>query len=88
MLVSLDEALHYAQDNDMSIEMHVDNQLGYEQLIAHLPQQVQVVFALHYIDNLTYAEIAQIVGKKPATVRKLFSNTLKRLRYLLTDATL
>jgi len=78
---SLDEITEVFTESDrLEADLQLDNKLRFEELMASLEPAVQAIFALHYIDGLTYEAIAHIVQKRPATIRKLFSLMHKRLR--------
>jgi RNA polymerase sigma factor (sigma-70 family) len=53
--------------------------------IAHLPYRHRAVLALRYWADLPEAEIAEIVGVKPATVRSITARALARLKRELPD---
>ena len=72
------EAFNYA--DRLQADTKLDQQLAFEQLMTSLPPDTQALFALHYEDGLTYQEIARLVQKKPATIRKLFSLIHQKLR--------
>lgn len=82
---SLDEVREAFNTADrLQADTTLDNHLAFEQLMATLSPDVQALFALRYVDGLTYQQIAKLVSKKPATVRKLFSLMHKRLRNQVT----
>lgn len=58
----------------------IDEKMAFAKIMKHLPHEIRLLFTLRYIDDLTYEDIANIVGKKATTVRKLFSDTHKKLR--------
>lgn len=81
LIYSLDEVTEaFNQADRLQAETQLDQQLAFEQLISSLPPDTQALFALHYEDGLTYQEIAALVRKKPATIRKLFSLMHQKLR--------
>jgi len=48
--------------------------------VAHLPERLQVLLALYYDEDLTYREIARILGVSEPRVCQLHSEAVKRLR--------
>ncbi len=78
---SLDEVVEaFHQADRLQADTKLDQQLMFEKLMTSLPPDTQAIFALHYEDGLTYAEIADLLQKKPNTVRKLFSLMHQKLR--------
>lgn len=63
-----------------TMDRQIDTQIMLEQVLQKLPQDIQVMFTLRYIDDLTYEQIAAITNKTPDTVRKLFSRLHQKLR--------
>lgn len=55
------------------------------ELVARLPHRHRAVLVLRYWADLPEAEIAEIVGVRPATVRSLTARALARLRKELPD---
>ncbi|MFL6206895.1 MAG: sigma-70 family RNA polymerase sigma factor [Acidimicrobiales bacterium] len=53
--------------------------------VAHLPYKQRAVVVLRYWADLREAEIAEIVGVRPATVRSITARALQRLRKELPD---
>jgi RNA polymerase sigma-70 factor (sigma-E family) len=53
--------------------------------VAHLPYKQRAVVVLRYWADLREAEIAEIVGVRPATVRSISARALQRLRKELPD---
>ncbi len=72
---SLLDAIEVAQ-NVTLIEKH----------LRQLKQEYQEVILLHYIEELSIAEIADMLGKKPLNVRVLLHRAVKKLKILLEDA--
>lgn len=65
----------------------------YARVVRHLnelPERYQAVLSLRYIEELSYEEIASILGKRMGTIKSLIYRGLKRLRKRLeeSDATL
>lgn len=67
------EALQY-----MSWEQPEDT--GLKELIWALPEQDCLVLYLHYYQGYTSQEIAQLLGKKPSTVRTWLVRARKKLK--------
>ena len=55
-------------------------------LIPRLSALAREVVVMHYIEQESYEEIAQRLGKKPQHIRSVSSKALARLRQLLTGA--
>jgi RNA polymerase sigma factor FliA len=53
--------------------------------IGALPERLQVLLALYYDEELTYREVAKIMGISEPRVCQLHSDAVKRLRVLLSD---
>jgi len=53
-----------------------------EKHLRSLKQEYQEVIILHYIEELTISEIAQMLGKKPLNVRVLLHRAVKKLKTL------
>jgi RNA polymerase sigma factor for flagellar operon FliA len=53
--------------------------------IAKLPERLQILLALYYEEELTYREIAKILGVSEPRVCQLHSDAAKRLRELLAE---
>lgn len=56
-----------------------------EKQLRLLKQEYQEVLLLHYIEELTIHEIAQMLGKKPLNVRVLLHRAIKKLKTLLDE---
>jgi RNA polymerase sigma factor for flagellar operon FliA len=48
--------------------------------VAALPERLQVLLALYYDEDLTYREIAKILGVSEPRVCQLHAEAVKRLR--------
>jgi len=53
--------------------------------IVRLPRRQRVVLALRYFEDVPDAEIAEVLGCSPATVRSIAARALARLRVRLAD---
>lgn len=53
---------------------------GLKELIWALPEQDRLVLYLHYYQGYTAQEIAQLLGRKPSTVRTWLVRARKKLR--------
>lgn len=73
------ELLNYVEKT-CERDLDLDGKLLFEQLMKKLPIALQTLFILRYIDDFTYEQIATIVHKKPAAIRKTFSLLHKRLQ--------
>lgn len=81
MVLSIEdiELLNYVEKT-CERDADLDGKLLFEQLMKKLPPALQTLFILRYIDDFTYEQIATIVHKNPATIRKTFSLMHKRLQ--------
>lgn len=70
-------------------QQKLDHKLLFDSILQSLPGQLRRLLILRYVDDLTYDQIAEITGKKPAAVRQIFSRLHKRLRaqFELNDLT-
>ncbi len=66
--------------NEEEIERH----LKIKRIILDLPLSDRKIFILSKFDNLTYSEIAEILGISPKTVEKRISLSIKFLRKKIT----
>lgn len=63
----------------------IDHRLLLERVMEQLSPQLKALFALRYVDGLTYEEISELVSKKPEAIRKLFSRLHQKLRLQLPE---
>ncbi len=86
IMVALEEVeyqlLHLPQS---ALEQAIDEEIIFDAVMAQLSPKVQALFALRYVDNLTYEEIAAAVGQQPANIRKIFSLTHKKLQPIIKN---
>lgn len=54
--------------------------------IEQLPQRLQLVLSLHYVEGLTYREIAHALEVSEARVCQLHGEAVRKIQGLLTDA--
>jgi RNA polymerase sigma factor FliA len=89
--VSLDRLMGAANAaNTASDEADVETQLmrsqvaaGLARAIEKLPERLQTVLSLHYVEGLTYREIAKILDVSEPRVCQLHADGLKKLRAAL-----
>jgi RNA polymerase sigma-70 factor (ECF subfamily) len=79
--VSLDEAINVARNE--ALENKIDVRLEMEQIghkLRKLKSEYQEVITMHFIDELTIKEIANILDKKRGNVRVTIHRALKALK--------
>ena len=54
--------------------------------IATLPERLQLVLSLYYVEELTLKEIAQVLGVSEPRVCQLHGEAIKKLREALAPA--
>lgn len=86
IIIEFDEGAVTQQIDHAHIEQDLDEKIRFQSLIQPLPCDIQRLFILHYVDDLTYDDIARLTNKKPATIRKLFSRFHARLAESLTTS--
>lgn len=59
----------------------IDQQALVTAVLDSLTPTMRRLVIMHYVDELTYKEIARVIDKKPAAVRKLFSRLHAGLRH-------
>jgi RNA polymerase sigma factor FliA len=71
----------------LSFESGVEDDLDKGKILAQLtksveslPERLQVLVSLHYVEGLSYREIAQIMGVSEPRVCQLHADAMKRLR--------
>lgn len=62
------------------------NDIPVKQALLCLKPKYQTVITLHYFEGLKLIEIAEILGKNPATIRSRLSRGLSKLRAKLEVA--
>lgn len=60
-------------------------QEGIAEAIAALPERLQLLMSLHYVEGLTYKEIAGIFGVSEPRVCQLHGDAIKKVRAVLAD---
>jgi RNA polymerase sigma factor for flagellar operon FliA len=90
LLQLLSPHLPLEDDSASSPEAAADERLSRGQLqrqlalaVASLPERLQVLLALYYEEELTYREIARVLGVSEPRVCQLHSDAVKRLRAAL-----
>ena len=78
-----------SDDGELGIEDRLNRAqmaatLGRE--IGNLPERLQTVLGLHYLEGLTYREIAKILDVSEPRICQLHAEGLKKLRAALADA--
>lgn len=79
IILNFEEALTLIETSS-ALPDATSDKLEFERIMQSLPPDVHALFALHYIDGLSYAEIAQITQRTPEAVRQFFSRTHRKLR--------
>lgn len=71
-----------------AIEDAEETLTGFVQLksaLDRLPERYRMAIVLRYFENMPYAEVAQVLGKRTGTVRSLVHRGLGRLRRLMQE---
>jgi RNA polymerase sigma-70 factor (ECF subfamily) len=78
---TLPEALHpRTGENDESRMIHREVLASLAGIVAALPPAKRELLALRFGADLTYAEIAAVLGKREGAIKKKMSRLLKQLR--------
>jgi RNA polymerase sigma-70 factor, ECF subfamily len=84
---SMDEDSDFKSDDDLpeAALMQSQDSAAIFDALMKLPEQQRSVLVLFYYEDLPQKEIAEILGIPIGTVKSRLSNSLKRLRELLTS---
>lgn len=63
-----------------SMQIRIDDDLFVHNIFSQLKPELKTLFALRYIDDLSYEEIAALTNKKVPSIRKIFSRIHLQLR--------
>ncbi|MBI2410990.1 MAG: sigma-70 family RNA polymerase sigma factor [Candidatus Kerfeldbacteria bacterium] len=80
------ETVVVKDERSLSMETQTDIHLLWQRL-REFPPEVQEIFELRYLEDLSYDEIAQIVDKKSGAIRTLVSRTIDKLQHTYEQAT-
>lgn len=85
VVVNLDEAEKIISQIDgrdvaRNVSTIIDERLLVEKIMQQLPETTRTLFYMHYVDDLTYEQIADIINKSASAIRKLFSRAQQQLR--------
>lgn len=83
-LLPLDDVpMPKAPENPESVARRSEAAIRLAQAIAALPDRLQLVLSLYYVEGLTYREIGGILDVSEPRVCQLHGDAVKRLRHLL-----
>lgn len=80
IVLNLDEAILMIEATERDADQKLDDRLLFEKIMDALPPDIHALFALRYIDGLTYQEIADLTKKRPESIRQFFSRAHAKLR--------
>lgn len=85
--IALDDIIDTLPDLSTTTVADLEHRLTIDRIIRGLPPETKALLAMRYEDDMTYAEIAEAVGKDAAAIRKWFSRLHEKLRltYQETD---
>ncbi|MBP3739132.1 MAG: RNA polymerase sigma factor [Muribaculaceae bacterium] len=72
----------------MMAETPLDSQAAevlFQQALLQLPTQQRIAFNLRYYDNLSFAQIAQITGKREGTVKVNYHYAEEKVKHFITQ---
>lgn len=69
-----DLALHHSSQNTLGQDFEL------KKIMDSVSPDIRALLMLRYVDDLTYEDIAEILNKTPAAVRKIFSRLHKQLK--------
>lgn len=80
--IRLDEALLVAEKRagPEHVAEQNDNARALQEVVRHLPAERQQVLILKYVEGLTNAQIAQVMGRSESAIKSLYHRTLLELR--------
>lgn len=58
----------------------IDQRQLVEEILDSVPPDIRGLLFLRYVDDMTYKQIAELIGKKPAAVRQIFSRLHKNIQ--------
>ena len=64
---------------------HAQEVRGLTEAIGRLPERLSMLLSLHYVEGLTYKEIAQALEVSEARVCQLHGDAVKKLREAMTE---
>lgn len=73
------DTLQIASDDDVSQNTSAEALLLWEH-VATLPEDIQELLQLRFIRDLSYDDIAVIVGKNPGAIRTAISRAIKKIQ--------
>lgn len=71
-----------AQDHELDL---VPDRLALKEVVSRLPEREQEILKLRFMDNLTQAEIAAMIGVSQMHVSRLLTKAFSRLRDMLLN---
>lgn len=77
-----DEVVFEHAENIVMIENDTNQKDQILEAVAKLSEDQQEIIKLYYTNDLTYKEIAEVVGKREDTIRQIHSRAIKKLREL------
>lgn len=80
------ETVVVKDERSFSAQTQADITLLWERL-REFPPDVQEIFELRYLEDLSYDEIAHVVNKKPGAIRTLVSRTIDKLQHTYEQTT-
>lgn len=81
-----DGSVHHGADGGPSLDASVSDRLAIDAALAALPEEFRVPIVLRDVAGHDYAEIADILGIPPGTVRSRIARGRRRLAELLDPA--
>ncbi len=82
VMVDLTEAEHLVSRFSLEqLSTKLDEQMLVDKMLQQLPPTTRTLFYMHYVDDLTYDQIAELTDKTPAAIRKIFSRAQQLLKH-------